>query len=265
MQLEWLEYVPETDYGRPPLLFIHGAHHGAWCWEEHFLPYFCAKGYPSYAISLRGHAGSEGLDRLHSFKLDDYKEDVLGALQRFKEKPVLIGHSMGGAVVQKVLHEQPAAAVAAVLMATVPPSGMLKDLKRVALFHSKAVKDMTLFNEDADVAVPPQIFFSKRTEPGRLAAWIGKIQPESKKARNELAKPIVPEAFGMDIPLLVLGGRKDWFFSVRTTKNVARTYGTKAVMFRHLCHDMMLSPQWNSVAERMLEFLEPLKRCGRGA
>lgn len=39
---------------RPPLVFVHGSYHGAWCWRENFMPYFSAAGYDCYAISLRG-------------------------------------------------------------------------------------------------------------------------------------------------------------------------------------------------------------------
>lgn len=44
---------------RPPLVFVHGSYHGAWCWRENFMPYFAAAGYDTYAISLRGQGGSE--------------------------------------------------------------------------------------------------------------------------------------------------------------------------------------------------------------
>jgi len=26
-----------------PLLFVHGACHAAWCWDEHFLDYFAGR------------------------------------------------------------------------------------------------------------------------------------------------------------------------------------------------------------------------------
>lgn len=38
---------------RPPLLCVHGSYHGAWCWAERFMPYFAARGYDVYAVSLR--------------------------------------------------------------------------------------------------------------------------------------------------------------------------------------------------------------------
>ena len=40
------------------LLFVHGAWHGAWCWDEFFLPYFKSKGYSYFALDLRSHGKS---------------------------------------------------------------------------------------------------------------------------------------------------------------------------------------------------------------
>src|SRR5690349_18737071 len=54
-----------------PILFLHGAFAGAWIWAEHFLPFFAAAGYPAYALSLRGHAASDGIDDLARYGIDD--------------------------------------------------------------------------------------------------------------------------------------------------------------------------------------------------
>ncbi|MCA9946237.1 MAG: alpha/beta fold hydrolase, partial [Anaerolineales bacterium] len=62
--LELLVHEPTQKAKNTPLLFIHGAWHGAWCWEEHFLPYFAERGYAVYAPSLRGHGQSSGQERL---------------------------------------------------------------------------------------------------------------------------------------------------------------------------------------------------------
>jgi len=59
-QLEILEHLPAGPTRKPPLLFVHGGYCDAWCWEPYFLPWFAARGYPSYALSLRGHGGSGG-------------------------------------------------------------------------------------------------------------------------------------------------------------------------------------------------------------
>jgi hypothetical protein len=41
-------------------LVLHGGFHAAWCWEEYFLPRFCAHGFDVHACSLRGQGASEG-------------------------------------------------------------------------------------------------------------------------------------------------------------------------------------------------------------
>lgn len=38
----------------PPLVFIHGSFHAAWCWAQHWLPFFSSNGYDCYALSLLG-------------------------------------------------------------------------------------------------------------------------------------------------------------------------------------------------------------------
>lgn len=53
MQLEIIDHKPKDISKAVPLLFVHGAWHGAWCWEEYFLPYFAEHGYRSVALSLR--------------------------------------------------------------------------------------------------------------------------------------------------------------------------------------------------------------------
>jgi pimeloyl-ACP methyl ester carboxylesterase len=59
-----------------PLLFIHGAYAAAWCWEDHFLPFFAEAGYAAHALSLSGHGGSPGRRHLDSFSIADYVRDV---------------------------------------------------------------------------------------------------------------------------------------------------------------------------------------------
>lgn len=36
----------------PPLVFVHGSYHAAWCWAEHWFPFFSQSGYDCYALSL---------------------------------------------------------------------------------------------------------------------------------------------------------------------------------------------------------------------
>ena len=55
-----------------PLLFVHGAWHAAWCWDENFLGYFADKGYRAVALSFRGHGESPSDKPLRICSVADY-------------------------------------------------------------------------------------------------------------------------------------------------------------------------------------------------
>jgi pimeloyl-ACP methyl ester carboxylesterase len=56
--LELLDKASATESHPVPLLFVHGAWHAAWCWDERFLDFFADRGYRALAMSLRGHGKS---------------------------------------------------------------------------------------------------------------------------------------------------------------------------------------------------------------
>ena len=56
--LEVIDKGSVSDTHPVPLLFVHGAWHAAWCWDENFLSFFADKGYRALALSFRGHGDS---------------------------------------------------------------------------------------------------------------------------------------------------------------------------------------------------------------
>src|SRR3954471_10886731 len=106
-RLEVRKRLPATRSNKPPLLFVHGGYCDAWCWEPYFLPWFAARGYPAYALSLRGHGESGGGSTFFGAGLDDYEADVEHVAGSLDAPPILIGHSMGAAVVERILAKRP--------------------------------------------------------------------------------------------------------------------------------------------------------------
>ena len=82
-----------------PIVFVHGAYTGAWCWNEHFLTWFADQGFETISFSLRGHGGSGGRALRSLASIDDYVEDLEEIVETLGKKPILIGHSSGGNVV----------------------------------------------------------------------------------------------------------------------------------------------------------------------
>ena len=154
----------------PPLLFIHGAFCGAWCWEELFLDWYAARGYAAHALSLRGHGKSPGREQLDSLSIQDYVDDVAAAVERLPAPPVLIGHSMGGFVAQKYLenHDSPAA----VLMCSVPPQGLMASAFSVMFSKPGLFQDLnTLMSGGSARKSPPTICSASSVcpSPSRIA------------------------------------------------------------------------------------------------
>jgi len=71
-------------------LLIHGASHGAWCWEK-LLPLLAARGHNAQAIDLPGHGADETPH--DQVRMDDYVNCVLDHLNT---GTILVGHSFGG-------------------------------------------------------------------------------------------------------------------------------------------------------------------------
>jgi pimeloyl-ACP methyl ester carboxylesterase len=116
-----------------PLLFVHGGCHSAWCWDQGFLDHFTDRGFRAVALSLRGYGRSSSDKSLHRCSMADFVEDVNAVAITLEAPPLLIGHSMGGFIVQHYLekHHGPAG----VLMASIPPKGVLGASVRVMRNH----------------------------------------------------------------------------------------------------------------------------------
>ena len=102
MTLEVLHSPPSAPSAaaKPPLVFIHGSYHAAWCWAEHFLPHFSALGYDCFAPSLRGHGLSSMPANGAAGTLDQHGADVAHFLESLGRPAVLVGHSFGGLIAQ---------------------------------------------------------------------------------------------------------------------------------------------------------------------
>ena len=114
--LERLVVRPEGAAHETPILFLHGMWHGAWCWRD-WQQILAEKGWESHAISLPGHGASPRRKSVRFSTMDDYLTVLKSEIERFERPPIVIGHSMGGALVQwflkKVADDLPAAVLVA--------------------------------------------------------------------------------------------------------------------------------------------------------
>lgn len=257
MKLEVISRQPATDAHPTPLLFVHGAWHGAWCWAAHFLDHFAAHGYTAHALSLRGHGASSGRDRLRWTTLADYVADVAEVASHLPRPPVVIGHSMGGAVVQNYLESH--SAPAAVLLASMPPAGALATTLRIARRHPAAFARVNLHLSLYPLVNTPELtreaFFSPDLPQDELMRYFALIQDESYRAFLDMLVFDLPKPRRVTTPVLVIGGADDTVFLPKEIESTARAYRTQAIIFPGMAHDLMLERSWQSIADRVVAWL----------
>lgn len=244
-----------------PLLFVHGSWHAAWCWDEHFLDFFADKGYHAVALSLRGHGASPGRERLRWTGIQEYVADIADTAAQLPTQPVLVGHSMGGFVVQKYLEHHTAAG--AILVASVPPTGVLRATLQIARRHPvpfvKANASLRLAPLVATPELVRELLFSASTPDAAINTYQQRLQDETYRGfLDMLALDLVKTKQVNRVPMLVLGAQDDAIVSQRQIRRTAEVYDAEAQIFPNMGHDMMLEPGWAAVVERIHAWLETL-------
>jgi pimeloyl-ACP methyl ester carboxylesterase len=252
--LEVIDTGSATKSHPVPLLFVHGAWHAAWCWDEHFLDFFAGNGYRSLALSLSGHGASPDSERLRWTGIQEYVDDVAETAAQLPTQPVLIGHSMGGFVVQKYLEHDTAAG--AILVQSVPPTGVLRATLRIARHHPLQFTKVNVTLSLAPLVATPKLvrdlFFSASTPDKLVHSCHQRLQDESYRAfLDMLALDLVKTKLVNRVPMLILGADDDIIVSQRQIRRTAEVYGAEAEVFPNMGHDMMLEPGWQAVAERI--------------
>ncbi|MCB1956269.1 MAG: alpha/beta hydrolase [Rhodocyclaceae bacterium] len=256
-QLEVISRRPEGGSTRRPLLFVHGAYTGAWCWDEHFLAYFANHGFEAHALSLRGHGGSPDRRVLDTYRIDDYVADVARVVDSLDVPPVLIGHSMGGFVVQKFLEEGEAAA--AVLVCSVPPQGLMSSALGLAMRRPGLMSEFNklLGGGRVDGEALRLALFHQPVDDADLRRYLRASQSESNRAIWDMSFFNLPRVAQVaDVPMLVMGARHDEIIPPGQVEMTAQTYGVDAHILPDLGHGLMLERGWQRVAEMIRTWLE---------
>lgn len=243
----------------PPLLFIHGAYTSAACWQPHLLPWLSNHGHDCWALSLPGHGGSPDKARLHQYSLEDYVSAVEATLPRLPAPPILIGHSLGGTVVLRLLERISVPGV--VLLAPVPPQGVVPSASRLLWQRPPLLQALGhVVQGQLQAADAPQLgaaLFSPRHPPPALAEMATLFQPESMRALFDLSwqgwrsTPTLPQ-----LPALVLAAEDDALFTVEEVDACARLLHTRAHVLPGLGHAMMLDHDWLLLAQALHTWLQ---------
>src|ERR1700753_1663510 len=240
-----------------PLLFVHGGWHSASCWAN-FVDFFADAGYRAVAVSLRGHGGSPAGTTFPRCSIATYVDDVRTVAESLDGHPILVAHSLGGFVVQRYLenHHAPAA----VLVASVPPQGVLGLATRIWSRHPWiSLRSLPVGNLTGFIGTPPLVrehLFSAHTPDDIVESCAASVQSEAVRASlvDPLFRPV--RTTRVSTPMRVLGAADDGMVTNAEVRATAKAYNTDAEFFSDMGHNMMQEPGWASVAQRIHAWLD---------
>lgn len=238
IQLEMLAAVPAVAAGRrPALLFVHGLGHDAACWRN-WMRAASADGHAAYSISLRGHGASGG--SLRSARLKDYVADVLRAVEVVDaDELVLVGHSLGGLVVQRVLALQLAKVSAGVLVGSITSGPAFGTVISVLRNHPwQAMR----FLAGRSLQLPPDMLF-ERLGAEEAAEISRSLCGGSPWVQYQLLFHL-PSRLKSAYPLLSVYSTHDRMVPLGAARATARRYGADVRELAGIGHDMMLDTGW---------------------
>lgn len=252
------------------MLFVHGSLHAAWCFRF-FQPFFAERGHQTFAISLRGAGLSQSEEEGTSITIEQHIADLNALVDTLNlpQPPIIIGHSMGGFILQKWVEQGTFNPSKMVLIASNPPSGFSKTPFRL-LFKLGIPKSVRLTLGFArklcatDINVCREMFFSEKDSPGfqeeiegdhALSEYMQLLQLTKKTLDRKCLRVPITNTGTLYGKVLVVGAELDCLVDDEGLEETAHFWGTEPYAFPNAPHDLMLYSRWKDVAEYINEGL----------
>jgi pimeloyl-ACP methyl ester carboxylesterase len=249
------------------VVFIHGMFVTPQCWAD-WEKLFQQRGFqtvappwPEHEAPVAAQQKAHPSARLGALTLDQILAQYRKVIAGLPEKPILIGHSMGGLVVQLLLAE--GLGVAAVAIDSAPPKGL------ISLKYSFLKSNWPAISPSAKIEVPISLTFDQFTyafmnglpEPERRAAYDSQVVPESRRVGKGPTTDVAKLDFSKPRPpLLIVAGSDDHIIPASLNHDNFKRYAkTPAVTeyreFTGRNHWIIAEAGWQEVADFVLQWL----------
>lgn len=234
----------------PPMLLLHGAAAGAWVWDDGFAEQLNAQGFATAAFTFT-RSGPDG----DPAGLGDFLAEVRAALAVLGQPALLVAHSLGGLIAQRLLDE--AGVLGAALLAPVPPEGLWWSNLRLASTDFGLWRELARMSEAAGRDFPAELAASAFAglTPEQAAPYLRRLGDESLVALLEAQGPQpVPPHLLHRKPVLVLGGEEDRLIPADAIARCAAWHCTLPRFLPGSGHLLMLDQAWPEAAARVAEW-----------
>jgi pimeloyl-ACP methyl ester carboxylesterase len=244
-----------------PVLCLHGLFAGSWVYER-VLPLIAERGYPAAALSFRGHPPAAPVPTIGRTSIAAYCHDAFEAAREL-ERPIVIGHSLGGLIALLLASRN--LVRAAVLVSSAPPRGISVFsrplLLRMARYLPALLLSRPFVPTDADVDA---LVLNEVPERER-AAIRSRFVPDSGRAARQAALGVYDVPLrSLRAPLLVVGAERDRFVPVNVARRLARRYDATLHIAAGHGHFLFSEPGWEKEVATILDWIDRLPAPVRG-
>jgi len=247
------------------IVLIHGMFMNPLCWEK-WIPYYESKGYKVFAPAWPGRDKSvEELRKAHpdsklaKLKLGDIVEHVANFIKSLNEKTAIIGHSMGGLVVQLLLQRD--VTVAGVAIDPAPPAGVFTTEFSFLKANFPAINPF-LLSQPVQMSFEHFQYAFVNTLPmaEQRVAYDHYVVPESRGVpTSSLGAAGKVDFQRQRPPLLITAGERDHIIPASLNRSNYKKYtGPSVTDFKEFAgrdHFLIGSTGWQEVADYCLDWL----------
>ncbi len=252
------------------IVFIHGLFVNPKIWEDWKI-YFEAKGFTCHIPSYPYHEGNpwelreNSNPQLNKVTFKDVVNNILEFIDTLPEKPILIGHSLGGLIVQKLIEDDKA--VAGICISSAAPHGLFT----FKWSFWKSILPVINYFKGNSLFEPNKKWFHyaicntlSREESDKI--FFKYFIPESRNIpRGTLSKFATIDFNKKHNPLLFIAGEKDHIIPKSLNKTNFKAYqnnsGIKTFKeFINRDHYICGEQNWQEVAEYIMNWLVEVEK-----
>ncbi|MCZ8155711.1 MAG: alpha/beta hydrolase [Leptospira sp.] len=256
------------------IFFVHGMYMTPKTWEN-WSAYFKAKGFKVYAPAYPLHDIDPAIQRkkypdpeVAKLTFNQVKEHYKQFIEKLDEKPILIGHSMGGLVVQSLLND--GIGSAAIALSPAPPKGIVSKLTAIKHGFTFVASSWPVINpfasDDSPIYLDEEHFIQKFAN--------GMDETEAKKSYQEFVVPesrrlprsILTEEGKLDFerargPLLLIAAEEDRVIPSTLVSDNRKAYSESAgitglIEYKGKGHLLHRQKGWETIANDCFKWIE---------
>ncbi|MDH5678783.1 MAG: alpha/beta hydrolase [Nitrospinota bacterium] len=247
------------------IFMVHGMWAGAWCFDK-YIPYFRERGYDCVAVDLLHHdvdPKAPPPPELGTTGLEAYVDDLEAKIKKLPKPPIILGHSMGGLLTQKLAARGLGKAI--ILLTPASPAGIMALRWSVILSFREALLRWgfwrTPFLASFDTMVY-SVLHQTPEEEQRL--YYDRMVHESGRAIFEIGFWLLDSKKGAAVdetkvtaPMLVVGAGNDRITPASVARKVAEKYDhvSEYHEFPEMSHNVIGEPGWEQVAGYVCDWL----------